>query len=176
MVSNKIWTMKKQHLLRELDEVQKRSPVLRVMGTHDFGDELRVVALFETPTLTRAPDGVVRTEGPVTVGIRYHQRFLSEAPIPWELVTILMPRFPFHPNINLAGAMCLGHPPAGVSMKEILHMTWAGLVFNMRLMDAVDWHGLNPDAAVYVRANAERFPLTHRGLYEAPEPKPEKKE
>src|SRR5262249_47473411 len=113
-----------------------------------------------------------RTEGPVTVGVRYHQRFLSEAPIPWEMVTILTPRFPFHPNVNPAGAMCLGHPPAGIPLKEVLHMTWAGLVFNMRLMDAVDWHGLNPGGAVDVRANTERFPLTERGVFEAAPPKP----
>ena len=52
-------------------------------------------------------------------------------------------------------------------------MTWAALVFNMQVVDTVDWHGMNPAAAAFVRSHREMFPLTDRGLFEAP-PTPER--
>ena len=166
-MNDKIWNLKKRSLLAELRDLEDRSAVLHVLETQDLAAEVRMLLRFDTATLVQPPDGVVRCQGPVVAGCRYHQRFLSEVPLPWEIVSILSPLFVFHPNINSAGALCLGHPPPAVRLQEIMHMTWAALVFNLRLVDTVEWHGLNPQAAAFVRANQHRFPLDACGLCEA---------
>jgi hypothetical protein len=163
----KMWSMKKEALVNELHELERRSAVLHVLGVQDGGAEWRALIRFDTLTLVRGPDGVVRCRGPVTAGIRYHERFLSQAPIPWEIVAILSPPFVFSPNINAAGALCLGHAPPAIRLTEMIHMCWAAITVNLRLVDTVEWHGLNPEAAAYVRANQHRFPLTECGLFEA---------
>lgn len=166
MVS-KIWHSKKQSLIRELDELIQRSAVLSLLGVKDGGAELRAMLQFDTVTLVRPFDGAIRCQGPVVVGLRYHEQFLAQSPIPWELVSVLSPHFVFHPNIDPAGALCVGHPQPAIRFTEIVHMTWAALTFNLRVADTVEWHGLNPAAAAFVRANQHRMPLTECGLYEA---------
>src|SRR5439155_6141503 len=136
--------MRKAAFRRELAEFEAKSTVLRVVSAADLGDEFRCLLRFDTETLVAAPGGAVRRAGPVTAGVRYAERFLAEAPVPWELVSLLHPAWVFHPNVNPAGALCLGHPPPGVPLSLILHMTWAALVFNMRVVDTIDWHGMNP--------------------------------
>jgi hypothetical protein len=111
--------------------------------------------------------------GPVVTGIRYHQSFQSQAPIPWEIVTIIYPMAVYHPNVNFNGGLCLGKPPANVPMDLILHMTWAALVLNTRLVTTTDWRVFNPAAAAYVRSRKDTFPLTERGLLEPVPAKPE---
>jgi hypothetical protein len=160
--------MRKAAFGRDLVDFEAKSPYLRVGSVVDLGGEFRCLIRFDIKTLVAPPGGAVRRAGPVTAGIRYAERHLSEAPVPWELVTLLDPPWVFHPNVNPAGALCLGHPPPGVPLGLILHMTWAALVFNLRVVDTVDWHGMNPVAAAFVRANREMFPLTDRGLFEAP--------
>jgi hypothetical protein len=163
---SKMWHIKKRSFIRVLDDFAQRSPVMEVRGVMDGGDELRAIVRFDTVTLVKNPRGDVSSKGPVTVGIRYHERFMAEPPHPAQIVTVFAPLMCFHPNIAFSGAICLGHPPANVSMAEILHMTWAALVFNMRVVNTVDWQGFNPEAAAYVRAHSSRFPLTQRGLLE----------
>ncbi|HVS34809.1 MAG TPA: hypothetical protein VMS17_04450 [Gemmataceae bacterium] len=163
----RIWDLKKQWLRQELKDAALHSPVLQIVWEQDHGDEYRAVVRLHTETLVRSPGGAVVRAGPVVLGIRYHRRFLAEAPIPWEIVTVLAPALPFHPNINMAGALCLGHPPPGVSLTQVLHTAWAAVTFNMRLVNTVEWQGLNAEAAAYVRAHKEEFPLTPRGLFEA---------
>lgn len=167
----RMWELKKNALRKELERFDHKSPVLTVLGIHDYGDEVRTVVRFDTETLVKQGPKVERV-GPVEAGIRYHERFLSEAPIPWEIVTILTPTFVHHPNVNIAGALCLGHPQAALPMGEILHRTWAAITFNLKLVNTVEWEGFNPRAAAFVRANPQLFPLTDRGLFEA---KPEEK-
>src|SRR5207249_9207748 len=124
-----------------IDALPRRSPVVEVLGVQDLGCELRTMLLFKTETLVQARDGAVQRKGPVAVGLRYNERFLSEAPNPSEIVSILEPFFVFHPNVSRTGALCLGHPQPGLPLEEILHMTWAALVFNLRMVDTTEWHG-----------------------------------
>jgi hypothetical protein len=114
-------------------------------------------------------DGTIRREGPVVIGIRYHERHLSEAPNPMELATVWLPHGIFHPNCASSGALCLGHPAAGVSLELIVHQIWAGLTFNMQTVNTRPREIVNAAAAVYVRANAHLFPITRRGLFEEPD-------
>jgi hypothetical protein len=78
----------------------------------------------------------------------------------------------YHPNVNANGGLCLGKPPANVPMDLILHMTWAALVLNTRLVTTTDWRVFNPAAAAYVRSHKDKFPLTDRGLLEPLPTKP----
>lgn len=171
-MSSRAWELRKTALRREMEELVARSPVLRLVEQADLGDEMRWLLRFDTETLVAPPGKPVRRAGPVTAGVRYAERHLSEAPVPWELVSLLDPLWVFHPNVNPAGALCLGHPPAGVPLAQVVHMTWAALVFNMRVVNTVEWEGMNPAAAAYVRAHRDTFPLTDRGLFEAPNRSP----
>jgi len=157
---SKAWQVRKQAMRRTVDEFVVKSRVLESLGFHDLGDEIRTVLTFKTRTLVQDTNGNVIERGPVIAGIRYHERFLSEAAHPAEIVTILEPFPIFAPNIARTGALCLGHPSAGVQLAEILHMTWAAIVFNLRVVDTIEWHGFQPDAALFVRCNPHRFPLT----------------
>lgn len=176
--SPRIWIMRKQKNLATLEEFSKTSPVLTLLDFQDLGDEQRAMLQFDTKTLVKLPGKDVELIGPVVVGLRYHQSFQSQAPIPWEIVTILYPMGVYHPNVNFNGGLCLGHPPANVPMDLILHMTWAALVFNTRLVTTTDWRVFNQAAAAYVRSQKDKFPLTARGLLEplptkpAPAPNP----
>lgn len=168
----RIWTMRKQKNQATLEEFSKTSPVMTLIDFQDLGDEQRAIVQFDTQTLVKLPGKDVELIGPVVTGIRYHQSFQSQAPIPWEIVTLLYPMAVYHPNVNFNGGLCLGKPPANVPMDLILHMTWAALVLNTRLVTTTDWRVFNPAAAAYVRSHKDRFPLTERGLLEPLPPKP----
>lgn len=169
---SRIWAIRKAKLIEALERFSSASPVMTLWDIEDVGEELRAVVQFDTDTLTKPAGQEVVLAGPVVTGIRYHQSFLSQPPIPWEIVTILMPMAIYHPNVNPNGGLCLGHPLAGVPMDLILHMTWAGLVMNTRLVTTTDWRVFNPAAAAYVRSHSHKFPLTERGLLEPLPAKP----
>lgn len=172
--NERIWESRKLKLQSVVEDFAARSEVMLVRGVRDWGYELRWAVEFSVKTLVRPPGQAVRLEGPVVTGIRYHRDFLAAAPVPWEIVTVLEPGWIFHPNVHpVSGGLCLGHPMPGISMEQILHTVWAALVFNMRLVNTVDWQGLNSAAAQYVREHgATQFPLTRRGLLERSDPKP----
>jgi hypothetical protein len=163
------WELKKARHVRTIEGFASASPNLTLHHLEDSGEELRCVLQFETRTLVKPPGHKPFLVGPVIAGVRYHQEWLSRAPIPTEIVTILMPLGVFHPNVGPAGNLCLGHPGAGLTMEQILHSAWAALVFNMRIVNTIDWQAFNREAAEYVRnAPAGTFPLTRRGLLEPP--------
>ena len=163
---NRVWELKKGRLIRDLREVAGRSPVLKVLSIVDLSDEIRAIVVFWIPTLVYPRNGEIVTAGPVVVGIRYHSSFLSAPPLPWGLVTVLEPKGFFHPNAGPGGGLCLGHPPAGIGMAPILHLTYAALTFASA--NCVEWEGLNPEAAQFVRSKAAAFPLVPTGLFETP--------
>ncbi len=162
----RVWELKKKSLTQAANEFSERSPVLDVVGIQEVEAEWRAMVLFHTQTLAQRPDGTIKTATPVLIGIRYHERFLSEVPHPCEIVTVLQPVRIFHPNCNPAGAMCLGHPTVGIGLDAILHQVWAGLNYNMRIVNTRPYEILNPAAANFVRSNAERFPLSVQGIFE----------
>jgi len=163
---SRAWRMRKQKIEDTLELFAKDSPVMTLFERQDLGDEIRALVQFDTKTLVKIPGRDVELIGPVLAGLRYHQSFQSQAPIPWEVVTVLFPMPVYHPNVNQNGGLCLGKPPANVPMDLILHMTWAALVMNTRLVTTTDWRVFNPAAAAYVRSHADQFPLTERGLLE----------
>lgn len=167
---NRGWQLKKDKLRRDVEKYSGPGSNLVLLGTEDLGDELRIMSLFKTQTLVRPPGGEAQLRGPVIAGIRYCRGWMSLAPIPWEIVTIFEPFDLFHPSVNPAGGLCLGHPMPNSSMELILNMTWAALVLNTRVVNTVEWQIFNPAAAAHVRHAAPgRFPLTHRGLLEGDE-------
>jgi hypothetical protein len=155
-------------MLETAEDFARRSPALRLLSVQDQDDEWRSLWLFLTATLVRGSDGQVRAAGPVTVGIRYHESFVAQAPHPAEIVTVLSP-FIFHPNASPANSLCLGHPEAGLALDFILHQTWAGLTLNMKAVDTGRGRIFNAEAARWVRTNAEHLPLTEKGIFEEPD-------
>lgn len=159
------WT----HKLAKIEAVVGRvcaGPNVTLIGQERRAAEFRAVLQFATPTLVRLPGAAPSLAGPVVVGLRYHERWLSHAPVSWEVATILSPVHVFHPSINPGGGLCLGHLAAGFSMEEVLHLTWAAIVFNTRIVNTVDWQVFRPEAAAFIRAHRDQFPITRRGLLE----------
>jgi hypothetical protein len=161
--------MKKQSLEKTVREYAARSPVMSCLNCHDMGPEWRTMVGFSTKTLVKSPGREIERVGPVVLGIRYHERMLSEAPHPFEIVTVLFPNFVFHPNATIQGSICLGHPSPAISMDQILHQTWAALTFHMSAVNTERFEAANREAAVYVRDNAPQFPITVKGLFEEPD-------
>lgn len=166
---SRIWKEKKQSIERELRLAAGRSPVMRLLGLEDLGPEVRAYLAFLVPTLlTPGPHCEIRTGGPVVVGMRYTEPFLTVPPIPWEVVGVISPRNAFHPNLHAGNGLCLGALPAGFAIEPCLHLLFAALVLQSH--NCVEWEGLNPVAAAFVRENAAAFPLVPTGLYEEPPP------
>lgn len=172
----KEWRLKKASLLRDLEAVAARSPIVMPLAAQDHGAEVRFVVAFLIPTLIRpGPRGEIRTAGPVIAGIRYHEEFLAAPPISWEVACVLSPGSDFyHPNANGGRGVqgvCLGHVPCSVGMEALLCMLFSGLTLATSSVNTVEWQGLHPEAAAFVRAQAATaFPLVPTGLYEAPPP------
>lgn len=166
---SRIWREKIASNERFIDDCVRRSPMMSCLGYMGFGAEWRTMLAMNMKTLVRDSEGIVSREGPVVVGIRYNERFLSEAPHPFEIVAVLAPRGIFHPNCDRNAAMCLGHPAPGISMELIVNQVFAGLMFNMKFVNTRPGEIANRDAAMYVRANADQFPITRRGLFENPD-------
>jgi len=162
---SRMFEIKKESLNRDLERYQQ-GKMLAALGCEATEQEWRAVVLFHTKTVVKARNGEVTTAGPVVCGIRYHERFLSEAPHPFEVVTILEPRGIFHPNCSATGALCLGHPTAGLTLESILNQVWAGLSLNMKVVDTRPGNIVNREAARWVVANAQLFPLCRQGLLE----------
>ena len=168
-MSNRIWNAKKEHeLKRTLTDVAARSPNLSLLSLQDAGAELRAIVMFHIKTLVKPAGAEVSLAGPVVIGIRFAEHFLGAAPHPMEIATIFEPAFVFHPNCNSFGSICLaagGHSES-FTMERVLHQVYAAIVFNMSSVNTRPGDIANAAAAVYVRENAHRFPLTRRGLFE----------
>lgn len=164
---SRMFEIKKESLNRDLERYQQGKRLI-ALGCEATEREWRAVILFHAKTVVKGRDGEIALAGPVVCGIRYHERFLSEAPHPMEIVTILEPRGVFHPNCSPSGAMCLGHPTPGLTLESILNQVWAGVNLNMKVVDTRPGNIVNRDAARWVVANAQRFPLCRHGLLEGP--------
>jgi hypothetical protein len=166
---NRMFEVKKESLDKELATLAQ-SPALRVLGQGSTEDEWRVIMGFSARTLVLEASGDVTLAGPVVCGIRYHARFLSEAPHPSEVSTVLEPCPVYHPHCHpVTGAWCLGHLQAGVSLEFIVHLIWAGINLNMKVIDARPGNVLNRDAAHWVAVNAHRLPVSAKGFWEQPD-------
>lgn len=171
---HKIWQIKKQREIETLHRLDAQSPVMRLVGIDETRDELRAVLEFQTQTLVFR-SGQAALAGPVLVGLRYLCEFLSAAPHPLEIVTILQPTGIFHPNAAPNGSICLGHVPAGFTCESALHLVWAGLNLNMSAVNLQRGEIINPAAAEFVRARFYDFPISAKGLLEEPDPRSTRK-
>lgn len=169
---SRAWALKRQKVVEELKALCQ-GPNLLLLELGELPSEIRAVVLLKTPTLVCRPGQTPAFRGPVVVGFRYHEKWLSQAPVPWEVITILEPFDIFLPSVSPAGGLCLGHPPANFSVESVFHLTWAAVVVNMRITNTIDWQIFRPDAAAYLRSNKDKFPITRRGLMEPPESAPE---
>ena len=154
---HRIWQIRKQTEIAALRRLCDQSPVMKLVAVYETEDEFRVVLEFQTQTLVLESDEVVLA-GPVLVGLRYLSEFLSAAPHPMEIATILRPHEIFHPNAAPQGAICLGHVAAGFTCESVMHLIWAGLNLNMSVVGLEPGQTINPAAAAFVRAHR---PVSH---------------
>ena len=165
---SRVWRYKKQSIVAELRAAEERSPALDILELGERPDEVRAVLGLRVPTLVVPERDEVRLDGPVVVGLRYYEAFITRPPIPWEIVDILQPGNVFHANIHPSGGLCIGAPPAGISMEAILHLVWAAIT--LQSCNTIEWQGLNPRAADFIRRHADEFPIVSTGLFAAPDP------
>ena len=159
------WRGKVNASRQALQEASDRSPVFRVENFAAGEESFHALGTFLIPTLVKPDGDEIRLDGPCLVAIRYHERWMTEPPVPWELVTVFHPLDIFHPNAGSANGLCIGITPAGIGMQAIVELTYAALTLNS--YNTLEWDGLNRDAAAFVRRHADRFPITPTGLYEA---------
>src|SRR6476620_8849824 len=95
---SRAWMLKAEHVVSELQRLSQ-GPNLQILEVQRWPAEVRGVVLLKTQTLVRLPGQAPTLWGPVMVGFRYHERWLREAPVPWEVMTILEPVHAFHPSI-----------------------------------------------------------------------------
>src|SRR6187401_1940928 len=87
---SRAWALKSQHVVSELRRLAL-GPNLQLLELGQLPLEVRAVVLLKTPTLVGRPGQAPAFRGPVVVGFRYHEKWLSQAPVPWEVMTILEP-------------------------------------------------------------------------------------
>ena len=165
----RIWQQRKAANEKIVRDYARRSPVLTCFGCADLGEEWRTIVGFDTRILVENPDGEIVRSGPVVIGIRFHERHLSEIPHPFEIAAILAPLSVFHPNCDRSGSVCLGRPQPGFSMELVLNQLWAGLMMNMKVANTRPREIINARAAAYVRDRVHQFPITAKGLFEDPD-------
>ena len=168
---SRAWALKRQKVVAEIKALCQ-GPNLQLLELGEMPSEVRAIVMLKTPTLVCQPGRTPIFRGPVIVGFRYHEKWISQAPVPWEVITILEPFDIFLPSVSPAGGLCLGHPPANFSVESVFHLTWAAVVVNMRITNTIDWQIFRPDAAAFLRSHKEKFPITRRGLMEPPETAP----
>ncbi len=168
MIDDRLWNRKRIAMVEELEKLAEESPILEIASIEHRVDEVRAVLALEIPTMVTPMNSEVRLDGPVVVGIRFTQRFCTVPPLPWEIVTVLHPLDVYHPNIDSrgSGALCLGSPPAGISLAEIVHLTYAALT--LASFSPQEWRGLHAAASRFTREHAEQFPIIETGLLESP--------
>ncbi len=101
--------------------------------------------------------------------LHYEEAWRHESPPGWAPLGLFDPLDPFHPNMRpaLRGAICLGHLPPGVPIKEIVLLGYYALSLQDRVLDESDPNGvLNPDACEFYRQHPEHLPLTRAGLFD----------
>ena len=99
--ASKAWALKSEHVVSEIQRLAA-GPNLRLLELGRLASEVRAVLLLKTPTLVCQPGQAPAFRGPVVVGFRYHERWLSQAPVPWEVMTILEPLDIFLPSVSPA--------------------------------------------------------------------------
>ncbi|MCZ6796007.1 MAG: hypothetical protein O7J95_20555 [Planctomycetota bacterium] len=162
---SKSWRFKKQSLHEELEELQARSPVLKVLESDDRPGMFRALLLLGVPTLVAPERDEVRLSGPVVAVVSYTESMVTTPPLPWSVVTVLEPANFYHGN-SWMGGLCIGDVPAGTSMEAIVHQLFAAVT--LQSANTIDWEGMDPSASDFIRRHAACWPVVETGLFEDP--------
>jgi hypothetical protein len=138
-------------------------------------DITAVVALHDTPVPCMDPgDTDIQIKYGAVIAIEYPAEILIK-PLPGtRMVRLLQPANPHHSNIGPPGTrppvICLGENiPRGFPLTEIVLTVYAALTLQAISLDYMDPTGvLDPAAAVFWQANAQRAPLSTAPFIERP--------
>lgn len=123
---------------------------------------------FQTRGLARSITGEVHEVERHTVALRFHPDYLRRANR-FEMLKLLEPAMPFHPNIGPSGSLAVGgiciEIYSGETLMEICHSLHD--LFRWRLRQYDERDALNPEACVYGR-NHMLEPIDDRPLFGKP--------
>jgi hypothetical protein len=101
------------------------------------------------------------------LGLTYPEQALTWQTPGTAFVQLLSPSCAWLPNLGRpVQVLCLGTSlPAGVRVREILHMVFGALTLQTIQMDLLDSAGvLNPEAALWWQRNLDKVPTTREGF------------
>ncbi len=160
------WRHRKRIEAHGLIALSQIAPRLVIRQLDLRTDLVAIVELRDTPVPCMRPgQSDIELADGALLAIRYPEAILV-GPIPGTLpVRVLEPRNVFHSNVayaERAPALCLGaNVPRGFPLREIVLTAYGALTLQAISFDALDPAGvLNPRAAFWYQANADRVPLT----------------
>jgi hypothetical protein len=161
------WRARKSSEARNLFAMGQESGRYRVDGL-DLTHDLRALVTMRVPVpCLPDPAGPLQFAPCARLGISCEEQFLKWPAPGTNFVQLLSPAHAWLPNLGRPiQALCLGTTlPAGIRLREILHMVFGALTLQTVQMDLLDSAGvLNPDAALWWQRNLDKVPITREGF------------
>ena len=145
----------------QVTELARQSDILEVLS---FGAPRprQFLATFHCKGLVKLRGGQVEEASRWCVEISLPDDYLRSADV-YAVVALRAPTNIFHPNARFP-LLCIGRITPATPVVDILHRCYDLITFQKyRLVDHFD-----EEAAAYVRANLDRFPLDQRPLKRRP--------
>lgn len=173
------WRQRKRVEARALIALSQIAPRLVIRHLDLRTDVSVLIELRDTPVPCMAPGASdIHIVSGALIAIDYPAEILIH-PLPGTRTTrLLRPSNPHHSNIGPPDAsppaVCLGeNTPRGFPLTEIVLTTYAALTLQAISLDYRDSIGvLDPAAAIWWQANAQRAPLTTAPFINGPQARP----
>jgi len=162
------WREFKAEQARELLELCAKSPRMTLLGLDLSGDFAALYGIA-MPVPCRPIGDQLRIVSRAIFNLRYAEEWRWQPPAGFEPLGVLEPFDLFGPNMVAAphGGVCLGHIPAGITVREIVLLGYFAVTLQTYQLNEVDPQGiLNPAACEYFRLHQEWLPLTRAGLFD----------
>lgn len=169
---SEIWRKRKAAEARDLLALAQVAPPgrMRLEGL-DLSDALRSLVRLRVPAPWRDERGEVHIADEAVLGIVYPQQALFQQQPGYSFVELLLPRKVWHPSIaampGWPQAICLGHVPAGVRLRELVLLTYGALAMQTVQLDQFDPMGLmNPEAGASWQQRIADLPLSRQAFFD----------
>lgn len=156
-----------------LRECAQRAPVVRAVRTEATETGLRVSFQFAMRALARTPFKPVVLAGPINVRMVDKMKYRDGAIVHRPIVTLRGPLPIYHPGVSMRGMPCLGAIENAwanglpFDIEALVLQLFDGMRLLPRVCNLAIGAVLNAPAALFVKQNLHRIPLSPESLYEA---------
>ena len=161
------WRARKGVEAFDLLALAQESGRYRIDGL-DLRHDLRALVTMRVPVpCLPDPAGPLQFAPFARLGLSYEEQFLKWPTAGTAFAQLLSPLHAWLPNLGRPiQVLCLGTTlPAGIRVREILHMVFGALTLQTVQMDLLDSAGvLNPEAALWWQRNLDKVPITREGF------------